>query len=103
MYKPGDIVIITFPYKDKGKYFIKQRPVLILEILNLKHKLYKVCQITTKNRSDKLKGHWIKKNSNIGKSMGLNHDSFINLTYTINITQPYIIYKIGKYPDLHNL
>ncbi len=78
----------------------KKRPALVLEVYD---RVYKVCQITSKNRTGQFPGKWILKNSNIGRSMGILKDSFINMGRTVDVTEDYIDRKIGYYPDIDNL
>lgn len=77
-FKPGDVVLVKFPWENSdGSVDFKVRPAVVWSIEGPQERL--MIQVTTKNRSAKLPGVWIKKDSPEGKKMGLLMDSFINV------------------------
>ena len=65
---------------------------------DLSNGIFKLAQITSTDRRDKLIGLWITKNSSEGKQMGLLTDSFINLSNTVNVKKFVIVKYIGSCP-----
>ncbi len=102
MLKPADIILVHFPFTKNKKKEYKIRPVLLLEVIKHEVSLYKVCQITKTDRSDKFIGSWIDDETKLSV-LGLKENSFINLQNVLYTTKPYIIKKIGTHPDLENL
>ena len=96
-YDRGDVVLVYFPYRDENNNLVvKVRPAVILSLEGDQERI--IIQVTSKNRSDKLRGLWVVKDSTDGREMGLRTDSFINITYQITITLRDIIRKIGYCP-----
>jgi len=97
-YQPGEVIRAFFPYDGpKGG---KPRPVLILSIISDQY--YRCAMITGTNLSGKRKGEMISHVSAIGREMGLDKDSFINLENIKDI--PLSLIEAlkspqGEYPD----
>lgn len=91
MYKRGDVVLAPVPFKDKAE--AKVRPVIILETFTDD---CESCKITGTNRTEQLSGRWVLKDSDDGKAMGLDKDSFISIEDTIIVKMSYIHKKIGE-------
>ncbi|MGJ1196270.1 type II toxin-antitoxin system PemK/MazF family toxin [Sphingobacterium spiritivorum] len=94
-YNIGDVVLVHFPYKEDPQK-TKPRPAVIINKNSIP--IFVLVQITSTNRSDKLKGKWIPKDSAYGKSMGLLCDSFVNYENIVKLNSMYIIRKIGDCP-----
>lgn len=101
-YKVGDVVLVKFPWKDAdGEIQIKPRPAIVLKEGNeFKCALIK---ITSKNRSNRLPGFWITKESKEGQEMGILMDSFINLTEAYWLSENLIFRVIGKYHNMDKI
>ena len=96
-YSKGDVVLIRFPYIDEtGNKVFKPRPAIIYDVG--KDGKNPTMQITKKNRSGKVPGFWITKNSSDGISLGIDIDSFISLRETVTLPERYIYRLIGSVP-----
>ena len=102
-YERGDVLTVHYVYFDNklGKLVDKPRPVVVYEESSHDERL--VIQITKKDRSDKLPGIWVEKNSDAGRKMGLKMDSFINVTETVEITFDDVIETIGRCPFMDQI
>lgn len=96
----GDIVLVPFPFREKDGRS-KPRPALIIREDCADE--YYLCEITTTNRSDKLKGKWIIANSAEGMQIGINEDSFINYENRTLLNKKFVFKKIGTYPFMDEL
>jgi mRNA-degrading endonuclease toxin of MazEF toxin-antitoxin module len=74
MILPGDMFEISFPYED-DIFKNKPRPVVILR--NDGNGLFLIAPVTGTNFTGKRPGLWISKDSEEGKKMNLQKDSFI--------------------------
>lgn len=100
-YKKGDVVLVYFPYQDEnGDMQVKKRPAVVLENLDDDNILI---QCTSKNRSDKLPGIWVLKDSKEGRKMGILSDSFINVTNQISLKTIHIVRLIGYCPFMEKI
>ncbi len=97
-YQPGEVIRAYFPFDGpKGG---KPRPVLILEIES--DQFYKCAMITGTNRTGECNGEWVSQVSSLGRSMGLDKSSFINLGNIKSIPRSLIEAlksPMGVYPD----
>ena len=97
-YQPGEVIRAYFPFDEPTGG--KPRPVLILDIES--DQLYKCCMITSTDRTGKCKGEWILKDSTLGKALGLDRNSFINLD-NIKLIPRSLVEALkspqGEYPD----
>ena len=101
-YEVGEVVLVLFPYQDhNGDIQVKTRPGLIYQLDGDRERV--IIQITTTNRSDKLPGKWIPKDSEIGKKMGLLADSFINAGTQLCLRFEDIIRVIGFCPIMDEI
>jgi len=96
----GDIVIVTFPYRERDGR-AKQRPALIIREDCADE--YYLCQITKTNRSDKLAGKWITVDTPEGKQMGITENSFVNYENRILLNKRLVFGRIGTYPFIDEL
>lgn len=102
IYDKGDVILVPFPYiNESGNKIVKVRPALILNKVN--NDDLAILYITSKNRSDSLKGKWILKDSDIGIKMGLKVDSFIQVMRSVLIKNNDIIRLIGNCPIMEEL
>lgn len=92
-YEIGDVVLVHFPFREDPQQ-TKPRPAIIIDKDGVP--TFVLVQITSTNRSDKLKGKWVPKDSKAGKSMGLLCDSFVNYENVVRLSSLYIIRKIGN-------
>ena len=102
-YQPGEVIWARLPYQDNPAKS-KIRPVLVLSIES--ETLVKVSKITKTNYSKKYRGVWIEHDSSVGKEMGLNCDSFIDLDTIVIIPTSNIIglkSPVGEYHELDEL
>lgn len=77
-YAPGDVVLVYFPWEtEDGTLDYKKRPAVVRSFEGDSDRL--LIQITSTNRSDKLPGIWVTKDSKEGEQMGILSDSFINV------------------------
>ncbi|NOZ34438.1 MAG: type II toxin-antitoxin system PemK/MazF family toxin [Chlorobi bacterium] len=97
-FQKGEVILVLFPFSEKNA--VKLRPALVL---NVSGKLITVAQITSTNRSDKLRGIWVEKESHLGRAMKILQDSFINLENIIDITESYINRKLGKFSEFERI
>jgi len=74
MILPGDMYYIPIPYKDDF-FESKKRPVVVLR--DEGNGLFLVAPVTGTNHTGYKKGIWLLKDSDDGKKMGLDKDSFI--------------------------
>lgn len=103
VYQPGDIIIARFPYQEDPAKF-KVRPALVLS--DEGGGKYRICKITKTNRTGKHPGDWVVAASIVGREMGLNEDSFIDLKRLITVPNSFIVHKIsptGEYTELNEL
>jgi len=101
-YEPGDVLIVRFPFQEDTTK-MKIRPALLLSVDD---DTYTVCRITKTNRSGTNKGEWIHSNTMVGRELGLNCDSFIDLDTIRRIKASYIIHDkspIGEYREFDKL
>lgn len=94
-----DAVLVLFPFADGSN--AKKRPAIVVREEYTGEFL--VCQITSTNRSDKLKGFWIAKDSEEGESMGVLSDSFVNASNTTILKQFMFDRKIGSFKRIDDL
>lgn len=94
MYKVGDVVLVEYPFSEIKES--KKRPAIILDVIIRQE--YTICQITHIDRKLKNNGHWVEKDTDQGKKMGILTDSFINLDNVIDIKAYQIYCKIGECP-----
>lgn len=98
-YQRGDIVLVEFPFSDGiGS---KHRPAVVIREEYADE--YLICQITKKNRSDKLRGFWILMDSEDGREMGIKTDSFVNADNTICLEILMFHKTIGRFPYIDEL
>ena len=88
----GDIVTVLFPYREKEG--AKVRPALIIREDCAEE--YYLCQITTKNKSDKFAGKWITEDSPEDELMGIIGNSFVNYENRILLNKRFVFKKIGN-------
>lgn len=100
-YSIGDVVLVHYPYIDKnGHRCTKVRPAVVLDLDGDDHY---IVQCTSKNRSDKLLGIWVLKESPEGIKMRISENTFINATETITLKPCFFIRKIGDCPFIDRL
>jgi len=101
-YNIGDVVLVNFPWTNEdGTISYKIRPAIVREFSGDKERV--IIQITSKNRSDKLPGIWVLKDSNEGQEMGLKADSFINVEIQAEIEFRDILRSIGTCPYMEEI
>ena len=101
MYQPGDVVLCKFPFRQDPSQFTV-RPALVMRVIN-NWISYKLAQITSTDRRDKLCGAWIKQKSNEGMKMRLRNDSFINLSNILEVPAFGISRLLGNCPVMADL
>jgi len=94
-YKRGDVVMLHFPFKEDPTK-TKFRPAVVLE--DEDDPIFALIQCTSTNRSDKLKGLWVIKDSPEGRIMGILKDTFINVSNVVRLNRYAIYRKIGVCP-----
>ncbi|GAA0890369.1 hypothetical protein GCM10009122_00470 [Fulvivirga kasyanovii] len=101
-YQAGDVVTVYFPWRDEdGSIVMKERPAVVYEVDTVENRV--LIQITSKNRSDKLPGIWVLKDSDAGKKMRLKKDSFINVSQMVNLNMRFIKRLIGFCPLMEKI
>lgn len=92
------VVLVKFPYLDNfNNIILKKRPALIHSVLD---NAELVCiQITSKSRVNTNPGIFIKEPKTIA-IMGLQHESFINLSNSYPFLEDEILEVIGICPDV---
>ncbi len=110
MYRPGDIVLILFPFTLKNSQNLtetlaKLRPALIIEVsqTNSGVKVYNVCQITHTDRTGQFPGIWFQKGQKFFTKTGLSQNSFFNVTNRIDTTEHFIKQKIGYFVEMDKI
>lgn len=98
-FEPGDILLVRFPFQEDPT-ILKTRPALLLSVDN---GIYTVCRITTKDRSGKNRGEFIHSDTMVGKELGLDFDSFIDLDTIRHLKRSLIIRSIGEYREFNEL
>lgn len=97
-YQPGEVIRAYFPFDGpKGG---KPRPVLILAIESERY--YRCAKITGTDMTGKCKGEMVSNISALGRAMGLNKPSYINLDNIKDIPLSLIDAlksPQGEYPD----
>lgn len=102
MYRPGDVVLVPFPYTDQtGKEVVKKRPAVVYSVEGIDENI--VLKITSKNKSHIEPGIWVMKDSKEGKQMGLLQDSYICAKTELLLKHSYILRKIGRCPFMEDL
>lgn len=98
VYKPGDVVIIPFPFTDWAG--IKQRPAFIIssEKFNQTHRDVILCAITSQIPS-KLEGEEYRLSQFEQKLSGLPKPSIIKLGKIVTLDQRLIRKKLGGVPQ----
>lgn len=100
-FQPGDIIIVWFPFEEdisKGK----PRPAMVISIEDTNS--YRVCQITKTNKTNKNRGQWIEKGTELYNSMGCDCECFINLDNIITVDKRLIrVGQAGVYPNVEDL
>ncbi len=102
-YQRGDVLLVHYVFEDRstGELVNKPRPVVVFEESSHNERL--VIQCTKKNRSDKLPGIWVLKDSPEGKKMGIKMDTFINVTEMIEIAFDDVIERLGSCPFMERI
>lgn len=98
-YKAGDVVRAHFAFFDKneGRFVSKPRPFVIVDIDDAGENITVSCTSQT-HQSKKYPGILVAANSNDGKQMGIDKDSFVYCDQTISLSNRDIIRKIGTCP-----
>jgi len=100
-FKEGDVVIAPYTWKDdEGKIKFKFRPAVVYQIeSDTEHLMIKCTHV---NRSSKFPGKWVLSESEEGKVMGLDVDTFIHYSETLIIDEKYCK-LIGHCPYLNEI
>ena len=93
-YNSGDVVLVQFPYREDRTRFKKRPAIIIREDTQGE---YLICQITGTDRRGKNKGYWIEADSEDGKQMKLQKDSFVNADMTTIVDVNFYINRKNRF------
>lgn len=101
-YKEGDVVLVPFTWKDdEGLIHYKNRPAVVYSIESeIEHLMIKCTHV---NRSGQYPGKWVLKNSDQGRQMGIDEDTFIHYTDTLIIDEKAVRRLIGTCPFMEEI
>lgn len=99
MYKPGDVVLVPFPFTNLSA--VKERPALVISnsTFNRIQEDIILLAITSNPRMDKSEKHVYSLKENECKLGGLFLPSFVKTTKIITIDQRLIRKRIGRFPN----
>lgn len=97
-YQAGDVILAYFPFEDKLE--TKLRPAVIIDAYDDSSF---TCMITGTDKSSTNRGIWVEKESDEGKEMRLQKDSFIDAERTEVLKHIMIKGIIGYCPYIDEL
>jgi mRNA-degrading endonuclease toxin of MazEF toxin-antitoxin module len=103
-YKRDDVVRVPFAYfsKQKGCFEEKARPFVVIDVEDETGNITVSCT-TQLHQSNKYSGITVKADSEEGRQMGINEDSFIYCNQTITLKNSEIKRRIGTCPFIKDI